>query len=77
MTQPQARRAKIAGEIRAELARQNLTYTALSAATGIDPSTLSRRLKGDKPFYLEELEKIAQFLGLPLSEFIERTEAVA
>jgi len=75
MAQQTQRRAAIAGEIRAELARQNLTYTALAAATGIRPSTLTRRLRGDKPFKLEEALSIAQFLGLKLSELTERTDA--
>ena len=71
------RRARIAGEIRAELARQNKTASALSKATGISPATLSRRLRGDKPFFLEELEDIARFLDLPLSEITGRTEVAA
>jgi transcriptional regulator with XRE-family HTH domain len=73
-SQPQ-RRAAIAAEIRAELARQNLTYAALAKAIGMSPSTLGRRLEGLRPFYLEELEAIAQFLGLKLSEFTARTDA--
>jgi transcriptional regulator with XRE-family HTH domain len=77
MTPNQQRRAAIAGEIRAELARQNLTYKALSEATGIPAATMTRRLKGTRPFYLEELQSIAQFLGLTLSELTERSEDAA
>ena len=77
MNQQTQRRAAIAGEIRAELGRQNLTYTALAAATGISPSTLSRRLVGTKPFLLEELQSIAQFLGIKLSDLTERTDVAA
>lgn len=76
MTQPvMDRRAKIAGEIRAELARQNKTVASLAVAIGMDPATLGRRLKGDKPFYFEELEAVSQFLGFRLSEFTARTDA--
>ena len=77
MTHQTQRRAAIAGEIRAELGRQNLTYTALAAATGITPSTLSRRLIGTKPFLLEELQSIARFLGIKLSDLTERTDEAA
>lgn len=75
MSQREQRRAEIAGEIRAELARQNKTATQLSVATGISSATLSRRLSGLKPFYLEELEDISRFLGLPAWAFTERAEA--
>ena len=71
------RRAAIAGEIRAELARQGLSYTACAAATHISPSTLSRRLAGTKPFLLEEMQSIAQFLGIKLSDLTERTDVAA
>jgi transcriptional regulator with XRE-family HTH domain len=77
MTQQTQRRAAIAGEIRAELARQGLTYTACSAATHISPSTLSRRLAGNKPFLHEELQSIAQFLGIKISDLTERTDVAA
>lgn len=71
------RRSRIAGEIRAELGRQQRSQAALAAAIGISPSTLTRRLRGDKPFFLEEAQDIARFLGLPLSELTGRTEDAA
>lgn len=77
MTQHTERRTRIAGEIRAELGRQNRSVRQLALATGISPATLSRRLQGLKPFYLEELESIARYLGKPVSVFTERTEAAA
>lgn len=76
MTQTTERRAALAGEIRAELARQDLTATALSKATGITPSTLSRRLDGVTPLLYEEVRAIAQFLGLKVSDLTERTDAI-
>lgn len=77
MNQQTQRRAAIAREIRAELGRQNLTYAALATATGINPSTLSRRLQGNKPFLLEELQSIAEFLKIKLSDLTERTDVAA
>jgi len=67
------RRERVAAEIRAELARQNKSKTDLAAHIGLSTWTLRRRLEGVRPFYLEELQSIAQFLGLPLSELLEHT----
>jgi DNA-binding Xre family transcriptional regulator len=67
------RRAKVAAEIRAELGRHRLTKVALVNSTGISKDTLRRRLNGDRPFYLEELDAICSFLQVPLSEFLART----
>lgn len=66
------RRTELAAEIRAELARQKRTQVSLSAATGLSLNTLRRRLDGVKPFYVEELEAVCMFLGVPLSDMITR-----
>jgi DNA-binding Xre family transcriptional regulator len=71
------RRAEVAAEIRAELARQRVPQTALISATGISKNTLRRRLNGVKPFYVHELEAICSFLNIPLSEFLDRTRSAA
>lgn len=68
------RRTAVAAEVRAELARQNKTYTSLAAATDISVDTLRRRLNGLKPFYVEELGSVCRFLGITLDELIARAE---
>ena len=75
MEQKHLRRARIAAEVRAELARQNKTRASLSQATGISVDTLRRRLDGVRPFYMDELDSITLFLGIPLVEFVARTES--
>lgn len=75
MTQPRLRRAAIAAEIRAELARKQLTIKALSEASGIKPDTLRRRLDGVRPFTTDELDRITHYLAVPLITLIERAEA--
>lgn len=77
MTHPQDRRSTIAGEIRAELGRQQTSAAQLAAGTRISPAKISRRLAGLEPFYLEELAAIEQFLGLPVGTFAARTEVAA
>lgn len=68
------RRAAIAAEVRAELARQSMTLTALSLSTHITVPTLRNRLAGKRPFFLEELDTICAALGVGLTELIDRTE---
>ena len=69
------RRASVAAEIRAELARQSKTYVSLAEATGISVITLRRRLAGQRPFYAEELGSVSRFLGLTVDEILTRAAA--
>lgn len=68
------RTARLAAEIRAELGRQNKRIPELAAGTGINAATLRRRLQGERPFFLEEVDAIAQFLGFPVSEIVVRSD---
>lgn len=65
----------LAGEIRADLARLNETQTALCHATTMAKATASRRLSGESPFGLDELMKVADFLGVSVSDLLKRAEA--
>jgi hypothetical protein len=71
---PGLRRARIAAELRSELAIQKKSRTSLSLATGMTTETLRRRLGGVKPFNMDELDSIVRFLGIPLVDFVARTE---
>ena len=75
------RRTSLAAEIFAELGIQKVSIKALSAGTEISTSTLYRRLDGVRPFYVEELDAIGRFLGVPAHELAarakNRTEAAA
>jgi transcriptional regulator with XRE-family HTH domain len=71
------RRERVAGEIRAELARQNKSKTDLAAHIGISTDTLRRRLDGVRPFFFEEIISTADFLGVPVSTLLERSEDAA
>ncbi len=51
-------------ELRAEIGRQNMTYAALARKSGINPSTMSRRLKGKTQFTLSEIWGITNALSL-------------
>lgn len=67
-------RGFLAGEVRAEVARQQIQKSAIAARLGIVPSTLSRKLSGDQPLHTEELEIVATILGLSASELLARAE---
>lgn len=67
--------ARVAAELRAEIARQVISTDSLAEAVGISAKTFRRRLDGGKTFNLEELAAVCRFLRIPLIEFIARTEA--
>lgn len=60
---------RVAREVRAELARQQISGSGLAKTIGRSQSFVQRRLKGEAPFNVEELDAIAKILGVPLSQF--------
>ncbi|MCC4906927.1 helix-turn-helix transcriptional regulator [Microbacterium sp. cx-59] len=68
---------RLAGEMRAELARQKRTASDLAAALGITPHTVGRRLNGDVPFNMIELATACRWLGIDLTEFVGRASTGA
>lgn len=64
---------RVAGEIRAEMARQRKKMTGLAQTLGISYATLHRRLANPpQSFRLDELELIADYLGITVPELLER-----
>lgn len=63
-------RAKIAAEVRAELARQNKTQRELADRLCITQPSVQLRLSGQRPFRAEELAVIADWLGVPAAQFL-------
>lgn len=68
------RSERVSEEIRAEMARQQITVDALSEQSGIPISTLRRSVKGYRPFAINELFVITRLLGISVVEIIQRTE---
>lgn len=58
-------------------ARGHSTLHARAAATGIKPSTLNRRLQGERPFKFPELARVAEVLGMSLAELAAAAEDAA
>lgn len=67
----------VAGAVRAELARRNLSGEALVPVLSIGRNAVYARLRGERSFEVEEVAKIASFLGVQISALVVPTEALA
>jgi transcriptional regulator with XRE-family HTH domain len=63
-------RKRIAGEVRAEMARQGKTQLELAEAIGITQPTVSYKLRATSAIHAEELVMIANWLGVPAAQFL-------
>jgi transcriptional regulator with XRE-family HTH domain len=75
MTTTQTPHERVAAEIRAELARKQIPQSRLAAVLGISEVGVSRRMRGETPLDINELVKIAGFLGVPVSQFMPEIAA--
>lgn len=66
MDATQSLNAQVAAEIRAELARANITYADFAPRVGLTASSFSRRMTGEIPWNTDELEIVAKELGIEL-----------
>lgn len=55
---------RIAREVRAELARRGLTQLDLANAIGLSQASVSERLRGKTPFTSDDIERVADALGV-------------
>lgn len=58
------RRTHVADELRAEIARQRVSYVKVAQAADISVDTLRRRLDGVQPFFIDELDSITNLLNV-------------
>lgn len=63
--------AAIAAEVRAHVARQQIKQQAIADALGRTQSWVSRRLTGEVPFTVADLDAICGLLNLTLLELVE------
>ena len=57
----------VAGNIRAEAARQGFTQVELGQRVGLGQGQITRRWKGVSPWQLSELDAVANVLGVSVS----------
>jgi transcriptional regulator with XRE-family HTH domain len=70
-TPPRGRlREHVAEEIRVLLARRKMSATQLAHITGIKQSSLSRRMTGETAFDMDDLERIADALGVAVTDLM-------
>jgi transcriptional regulator with XRE-family HTH domain len=62
-------RSEVAEEVRVLLARRKLSAVKLAQQLGMSQGYLSRRLNAVQPFDMDDLERIADALGVPVSVF--------
>lgn len=67
----------LAGEVRAEAARQRLARTAIAEHLGYTKQTVSQKLNGKTAITVEELFAIAKLLNVPAVEIFRRAEEAA
>jgi len=63
---------RVAAEVRAAMARNRVSQEAVARALGVSQTAVSRRLSGVVPFDINELECVAQFLGVPIQQLVYR-----
>ena len=61
----------IAGNIRAEAVRAGYTQTSLAKALGRAQSMVSPKWRGVRLWQLDELEPVAEVLGVPVTKLLE------
>lgn len=66
----QALREAVAEEVRALMARRRTSQMALAHALDMGQSSLSRRLNADHPFDLDELEVVAEYFDVPITDLL-------
>lgn len=67
---PEELSAAVAEQIRRLLAAHKVSGYALSKGTGIPQSNISRKLSGEAPFGIDDVQKISGFLGVDPADVI-------
>lgn len=66
----------VAENVRALMARTRTKQRALADALGMTQGAISKKLNGDRPFTLDEIEVIAQHFGVPLASLFEQSNVL-
>lgn len=64
----------VAGEIRRLLEERGMSGNALAKATGIQQTTIARKLRGEHPFDVDDLASICQALDVSVSDLMAWAE---
>jgi transcriptional regulator with XRE-family HTH domain len=64
--------AGVVEEIRALMGRRRVSQKQLGEALGLAQPTMSKRMNGKIPFDLDELDAIAEFFDVPITDLFGR-----
>lgn len=67
----------VAANVRAELARRNISGRSLALALGWTASSTARRLSGATPLTVDDLSQIAAHIGVAPAHLMSEYSAVA
>jgi len=68
---------RTAANVRAEIARRSLSGAKVARDLGWSRSGLHRRLTGAQPFDIDQLSRLADYLGITVTQLIGVETAVA
>jgi transcriptional regulator with XRE-family HTH domain len=68
---------RTAGAVRAELARRRISGRDLARGLDWSVGKTWRRLSGEYPFDIDELDAVARYLEVPLVEFFTAADCAA
>lgn len=63
----------VASNVRARAARLGMNSSRLARALGMSVSTVNERWRGERPWQLAEIEKLASVLGIEPGQLLEYT----
>jgi len=77
MPKPDSLRLTLAGEVRAVMARRNVTQRDIADLLGLSQPSISERLRGQVPWTVEELVAVADHLDTSVAALLTSAQAVA
>jgi predicted transcriptional regulator len=74
---PTSPTAQVAGNVRAEMGRRNVTQMHLAQELGLTQAAVSRRITGKVPFNIEELAAVAVILDVTVAHLTAGLDTTA
>lgn len=65
-------RQTVASEVRATMARQRISGSELARRMGVSQPYLHRRISGELPFDIDDLDRVAGFLNVTIADLLPR-----
>lgn len=66
---------RIGANVRAEMARRGISQVAIASKLGLPQTSVSKRLRGEVAFNVDELAAVADHLSVPLAALLAEQPA--